>query len=57
MRRWTVPTWAFRKVEGEYGLGFGCYAEPRVGESIGSTYKNKLVRTEDRLMNLKMYYL
>ena len=34
-----------------YGLGSGCYAEPRVGESIRSKYnvRNKLAKTEDRL--------
>ena len=34
----------------EYGLGSGCYAEQRVGESIGSKQhdRNKLVKTEGR---------
>ena len=33
-----------------YGLGSGCHAEPRVGESIGSKHKdrNKLVKVEGR---------
>ena len=37
-------------VVNEYGLGSGCYAEPRVGESIRSKHnvRNKLVKTEDR---------
>ena len=34
----------------KYGLGSGCHAEPRVGESIGSKHKdrNKLVKVEGR---------
>ena len=37
-------------VVNEYGLGSGCYAEPRVGESIRSKHnvRNKFVKTEDR---------
>ena len=33
-----------------YGLGSGCHAEPRVGESIVSKHKdrNKLVKVEGR---------
>ena len=33
----------------EYGLGAGCYAEPRVGERIRSKHRdrNKLVKAED----------
>ena len=33
-----------------YGLGSGCYAEPRVGVSIRSKHnvRNKFVKTEDR---------
>ena len=37
-------------VPSKYGLGSGCHAEPRVGESIGSKHKdrNKLVKVEGR---------